>query len=513
MAEAGPGGDRPRLLADHVVVGEVLGSGGFSTVRVGTTREDGVAVAVKTLRKHGRGDVSLIRNEIQVMALLLEKVNSPYVVKLLDVFDDRDAVHLVVELCAGGELFDRIVSRGRYREQDAAELVRQMCSGLAALHEVGVLHRDLKPENVLFVNHGENSAVKIMDFGLSHVVGSEDAMVGLFGSLDYIAPEVLVRREYCGGSDVWSLGVITYILLCGQAPFAGNTAEEKQLSICACRYSLRDRILEPVSDSAKDLIRRILVLDPAARPTAAEILEHPWVRVGGSASPDLLPLEASERLAAFHAKRKFKAAVYAAIAAGNSAQMFRKSLSQLVGPSRLGRDELYALRDAFRATSSSTKSPLVSLEQFRDVVYDVGLDFPDGLLPQLFEVFDMNRDGRVDFRELVCGLSTLREDKDEAALRFCFDCYDLDGSGSLSMEELAKVLANADAGFVLLDDYDRLNRLHDVFHAMDQNKDGQISYEEFHNAIVNDPALADALLTPVRTARRSLTAAEMDESM
>lgn len=501
-----------RLLEEHVAVGEVLGSGGFSTVRLGQTRE-GQLVAVKTLSKHGRygsGDVPLIRNEIQVMALILERVDNPHVVKLLDVFDDAESVHLVVELCTGGELFQSIVQRGHYSERHAALVIRQMASGLAALHAVDILHRDLKPENVLFVTSDSDSLLKIMDFGLSFVQGSEDVMVGLIGSIDYIAPEVLSTRKYHKGSDVWSLGVILYILICGRPPFRGESVQEKQKHILAADFSFQDRVWETVSPQVMRLLDQILVRDPDARPTAEDVLNHSWVRDGGEARSDPLPMEVPERLLNFNAKRKFKAAVYASIAASSRIRMLQRGLSALVGETHFSKRELLILYDSFKSVVGSDTS-LVNLEQLKTVIEKVNIDFSPGLLPRLYELFDLNSDGQMDFRELVCGLSNLRVAReagpvDEETLRFIFELYDEDGSGGVTPEELGKVLA-ATSGNKDMDPWTHAARTHDLFVAMDTNADGIVSFEEFKEATKNLPSLLTGILGDAgRVEKRSSSA-------
>lgn len=209
-----------RRLVEDFHVGPVLGTGGFSTVRVGVRKEDNLPVAIKTLHKQ---DSVLIRNEILVMMRIVDVV-SPHdnVVHLIDVYEGGDGVvHLVLELCQGGELFDRIVQQRRYSERDAAAVVRQIACGLAALHRAQIVHRDLKPENCLYVHPTTESPLKIMDFGLSFLPSVTHPVVGAFGSLDYVAPEQLAGSStdsaVMPANDLWSLGVILFILLCGSS--------------------------------------------------------------------------------------------------------------------------------------------------------------------------------------------------------------------------------------------------------------------------------------------------------
>lgn len=244
-------GQETKRLTDEFEISEVLGRGGFSVVRKGIRKSSSVnntdiksQVAIKTLKRLGpssstfpppnsrgfsektnrgfqlRKQVSvsdaLLTNEILVMRKIVENV-SPHenVIDLYDVFEDQNGVHLVLELCSGGELFDRIVAQERYNEIGAAAVVRQIAKGLGALHRANIVHRDLKPENCLFLNTNQDSSLKIMDFGLSSVEEFTDPVVGLFGSIDYVSPEALSQGNVTSKSDMWSLGVILYILLSG----------------------------------------------------------------------------------------------------------------------------------------------------------------------------------------------------------------------------------------------------------------------------------------------------------
>lgn len=241
-------GQQTKKLSDEYEITGILGRGGFSVVRRGIRRattsgeneneNENNHVAIKTLKRIGpttplgkttaaasmgfptRKQVSisdaLLTNEILVMRKIVENVSPhPNVVDLYDVCEDQTGVHLVLELCSGGELFDRIVAQPRYTEVEAASVVRQIAQGLVAIHQSDIVHRDLKPENCLFLNQTKNSPLKIMDFGLSSVEGYTDPVVGLFGSIDYVSPEALSQDRITTKSDMWSLGVILYILLCG----------------------------------------------------------------------------------------------------------------------------------------------------------------------------------------------------------------------------------------------------------------------------------------------------------
>lgn len=235
-----------RKLSDEYEVSDILGRGGFSVVRKGIkiSGSEKTQVAIKTLRRVGNSDHfgvpktqkgnksiasmaiptwrqvsisdALLTNEILVMRKIVENVSPhPNVIELYDVFEDSNGVHLVLELCSGGELFDRIVAQEKYSEAEAAAVVHQIARGLEAIHGANIVHRDLKPENCLFLDSRKDSSLKIMDFGLSSVEEFTDPIVGLFGSIDYVSPEALSQGKITNKSDMWSVGVILYILLSG----------------------------------------------------------------------------------------------------------------------------------------------------------------------------------------------------------------------------------------------------------------------------------------------------------
>lgn len=337
-------------MSDDYQLGQVLGTGGFSVVRIGVRKEDRLQVAIKTLKKYGYGTgkgkrkgkghagsearmwqaEALVTNEILVMMRIVDYVSPhPNIIHLLDVYEDDDAVHLVLELCRGGELFDRIVEQERYSERDAATVVGQIAAGLAALHHCGIVHRDLKPENCLYADPHPEAPLKIMDFGLSHIHNVTNAVVGVFGSMDYMAPEQLNMSGTMPANDRWSLGVILYILLCGYPPFRAKTTRDKQRRILTGAYSMEEESWGCISLEAKELIRGLLSVDPFVRPSAAELLSHPWVS-GESATRELIHEAVFIRFQAFNARRKFRAAAYASIVR-TKFQLRTKYLKELIG--------------------------------------------------------------------------------------------------------------------------------------------------------------------------------------
>jgi calcium-dependent protein kinase len=196
----------------------------------------------------------------------------PNVVTLVDAFEDKRNVHIVMELCTGGELFDRIVARGHYSEKSAAQIIRAVVEVVAHCHSMGVVHRDLKPENFLLSSAGTASELKAIDFGLSTFFQPGKFLTDIVGSAYYVAPDVL-RKKYSSQCDIWSCGVILYILLCGVPPFYAETEAGIFRAVVKSTADFESHPWPRISAEAKDCVRKMLNRDVNARATAEQILQ------------------------------------------------------------------------------------------------------------------------------------------------------------------------------------------------------------------------------------------------
>jgi len=292
-------GTQTEPIENYYTLGKEIGRGGFSVVVEGTSKKTGEKFAIKCIKKtmvEGE-DIKLLRREVQIM----KKVNHPNVLKLYEVFEDDEEFFLVMELVIGKELFDKIVERGQYSEADASHIVRQIVSAVEYLHSQGIAHRDLKPENLLSADVDGKEVIKIADFGFSKNFGEEKLMTSC-GSPGYVAPEVLTCESYDKSVDLWSVGVIVYILLCGYPPFYADNAPALFKKIMDVKYDFDDPSWDEVSDLAKNLIRNLLVKDPKKRYTAQQCLADPWVQ-GQSLPNNKLQLQ---NLKEYNSQRKLK---------------------------------------------------------------------------------------------------------------------------------------------------------------------------------------------------------------
>jgi len=214
-----------------------------------------------------------------------------------------------MELLTGGELFDRIVAKGSFSEREASEVTKNVTDAIAYIHKIGIVHRDLKPENLLFLNKDGDSPIKITDFGLAKFRANNGVeMHTACGTPGYVAPEVLKSENYTKAVDMWSLGVILYILLCGFPPFYHPKTAELYKLIKKGEFDFPAPYWTDISDSAKDLVRKLLTVDPKKRYTAEQVLQHPWVK-GSTAKAAAFPASHTLRLKLLQARRKLKRTV------------------------------------------------------------------------------------------------------------------------------------------------------------------------------------------------------------
>ncbi|CAN8025228.1 calcium/calmodulin-dependent protein kinase type 1 [Ixodes scapularis] len=283
---------------------DLLGTGAFSQVVLAESRDTpGVMHAIKCIDKKAlKGKEDSLENEIKV----LRRLKHPNIVQLLETYEDKNKVYLVMELVTGGELFDRIVEKGSYTEKDASDLIRQILEAVDYMHSQGVVHRDLKPENLLYYCPEEESKIMISDFGLSKMEDS-GIMATACGTPGYVAPEVLAQKPYGKAVDVWSIGVIAYILLCGYPPFYDESDANLFAQILKGEFEFDSPYWDEISDSAKDFIRHLICVDVERRYTCRQALAHPWIS-GNTASDKNIHGSVSEQLKKNFAKTKWRQA-------------------------------------------------------------------------------------------------------------------------------------------------------------------------------------------------------------
>ncbi|XP_035518045.1 calcium/calmodulin-dependent protein kinase type 1D-like [Morone saxatilis] len=265
----------------------------------------GKLYALKCLKKKHLAHSNL-ENEINV----LRRIKHENVVGLEDFYESRTHYYLVMQLVSGGELFDRILDKGVYTEKDASTVIKQVLQAVSYLHENSIVHRDLKPENLLYYSTDENAKIMVSDFGLSKTL-EHGVMSTACGTPGYVAPEVLAQKPYSKAVDCWSIGVITYILLCGYPPFFEDNETRLFSKIMRAEYSFHSPFWDDISESAKDFIRNMMEKNPTKRFLTEQALRHPWI--AGNTAKDLnIYQSVSEQMERNFAKSKWKQAFNAA---------------------------------------------------------------------------------------------------------------------------------------------------------------------------------------------------------
>ncbi|KAH7512471.1 calcium-dependent protein kinase 32 [Ziziphus jujuba] len=457
----GNGGSKFHVLKDPTgreielsyELGRELGRGEFGITYLCTDKGTGDKFACKSISKkklRTAVDIDDVRREVEIMKHMPKH---PNIVSLKDTYEDENAVHLVMELCEGGELFDRIVARGHYTERAAAAVTKTIVEVVQVCHKNGVMHRDLKPENFLFGNKKETAPLKAIDFGLSVFFKPGERFTEIVGSPYYMAPEVL-KRNYGPEVDVWSAGVILYILLCGVPPFWAETEQGVAQAIIRSVVDFKRDPWPKVSDNAKDLVKKMLDPDPKRRLTAQEVLDHPWLQNAKKAPNVSLGETVKARLKQFSVMNKLK----------------KKALKVIA--EHLSVEEVAGIKEGFKLMDTNNNGK-INLEELRIGLHKLGHQIPESDARILMEAGDVDKDGHLDYGEFVAISMHLRKmGNDDEHLHKAFEFLDQNKTGYIEIEELRHALADE-----IYDNGEEV--INAIMHDVDTDKDGRISYEEF----------------------------------
>lgn len=433
------------------VLDKELGRGQFGITYLCTERATGLKYACKSisLRKLvSQKDKDDVGREILILQHL---TGQPNIVEFKGAYEDDKNLHLVMELCSGGELFDRITTKGSYSEKEASTIARQIVNVVHACHFMGVIHRDLKPENFLMVSRNEDSPLKATDFGLSVFIEEGKSYKDVVGSAYYVAPEVL-RRRYGKEIDVWSAGVILYILLSGVPPFWAETEKGIFNAILEGHVDFESSPWPSISSEAKDLIKKMLTMDPKMRISAAQALEHPWLKEDGEASSKPIDSAVLIRMKQFRAMNKLKRLALKVIA------------------ENVSEEEIKGLKQMFN-NMDTDRSGTITYEELKTGLSKLGSKLNETEIKQLMEAADVDNNGSIDYIEFITAtMHRHRLDKDENLYK-AFLYFDKDHSGFITRDELRHAMTEYGIGDEATID--------EVLDDVDTDKDGRINYEEF----------------------------------
>ncbi|XP_074281601.1 CDPK-related kinase 4-like [Silene latifolia] len=428
-------------LGGKYELGKEVGRGHFGHTCWATAKKGefkGQSVAIKIISKAKMTSAIAIEDVRREVKILKALSGHKHMLKFYEALEDSNNVYLVMELCEGGELLDRILSRGgRYDEHDAKGIIVQILSAVAFCHLQGVVHRDLKPENFLFAAKDDDSLLKMIDFGLSDFVRPDQRLNDVVGSAYYVAPEVL-HRSYNVEGDMWSVGVITYILLCGSRPFWARTESGIFRSVLRSDPNFDDTPWPNISAEAKDFVKRLLNKDHRKRMTAAQALAHPWLREESRPLPlDMLIYKLAK--AYIRATPLKRAAL--------------KALSKAITE-----NEVYFLRAQFRLLNP--KDGLISLDNFKAALLNNATDaMKEARVSDIIAMMEPLSSKKIDFEEFCAAAISVYqiealEDWDKIAA-IAYQHFEQEGNRRISVEEFSREMNLSPTAYPLVKDWIR----------------------------------------------------------
>ena len=435
---------------------ETIGQGSFGKVFKVKQLSTGKIFAMKVVNRNCEyqdGNKNFLL-EISV----LRKLDHPNILKIYEYFLDEFYYYFIMEYVSGGDLYEQIYAMQYYDETSAAFVMKQLFSCVSYLHQMNVVHRDLKPENMMITNTNEKLHLKLIDFGTANYVKRNKKLKMKVGSAFYIAPEVL-KGSYGIECDLWSCGVIMYIMLVGYPPFDGKNNKEILKRIETGAFKINGEDWENISEDAKDLIRQLLQKKVKDRISAAEALKHPWIVKNANkdkTNVNFNKISLRNCLHNFSSKQKLHQASIAFIVH----QMSNNSMVE-------------KLTEIFKELDESGEG-LLSIEElkkgyqrfFNDTLTDSEFD-------KIMTLIDQDKSGQISIEEFLRATVSYENLVTEKNLKYAFDYFDKDHSGSLSPDEIREVLGLSD----MSEKTDKI--LQDIINEIDLNGDGQISYEEF----------------------------------
>ena len=449
-------GETKGKLLDSYEVLKQLGKGGYGKVYEVKNIKTGEIRACKHLSKLNIKNLEKFRREIEI----LKKMDHPNIIKLYEVYESERSLYLIMEECKGGEIFDRIIQhiqeKKMYSEKDAAIIFEQVMSCIAYCHNRNICHRDLKPENLLYLNAGDekDNRIKVIDFGLSQAC---DRLKTKVGTAYYVSPEIL-SGNYTHLCDIWSAGVILYILLSGDPPFNGANDNEIYTKIAQMKFSFPERKWKNISNDAKDLLCHMIVPENE-RYTAEQVLAHPWFKNASD-----VPLSSIE----FNDQNLFMNFVNGS---------FIKKMGLMFIASRLDENEINNLKNVFSAIDKG-KDGQISFEELKKGLLEIkSSHLSEEELKKVFESIDVDKNGKIDYTEFIAatieGANYYRQER----LLEAFENFDKDGSGQISKSELLETLK---AGKCQEKEVEKFIK------AVDKDGNGKISFEEFMELMKED---------------------------
>ena len=442
----------PGKITDKFIKDKEISVGSRGKVFRVKNKSTGEYFVCKQLIKSKITDMKKLDQEISIMS----KADHPNIIRLYEVYENNRYINLIMEECVGGELFERIAKRIEnhlmFNEKQAANIIAQIMSAVSYCHSQGICHKALKPDNILYSTKDDNSPLKVIDFGLSSIFkpsgegGEKKLMTNQVGTAYYVSPEI-IQGSYDERCDIWSVGVILYILLCGYPPFNGPNDNEIYKKILNMDLKFPEDEWSNISDDAKDLLRH-MICGQNARYTAAQVLEHKWVKKCAPDSKGNINDLSIQNLHNFKNASKIKKAMLTFIA------------------TRLKDKEIEKFKDIFMKIDKN-KDGTLTLDEMRQGLSTI---LQKDEIDEIFKSIDSNNTGKIDYTEFLAASIDQKLYLREERLMEVFQMIDKNNSGKISKKEIKKALKLEG-----IDD----ESLKKVTETCDLNGDGEIDYNEF----------------------------------
>lgn len=432
-------------------IGKTLGNGSFGEVRIVTHIETGIQRAVKIFRKSAFANQKL-QEQLYLEINILKSLDHPNIIRFIEYFEDDKKIYLILEKCEGGELYSQIIKINSFSEELSASLMKQILSAVNYMHERKIVHRDLKPENILFEYKSDFSSIKIIDFGLA-LHTTEKKLKEKVGSIYYVSPEVL-NHNYTDKCDMWSCGVLAYIMLSGVPPFDGDTNSEIASKIKKGEFNFSNPIWKIHSKESMDFIQRLLCPENI-RMSAVEALNHPWITNIEIPSPcKEIFMPVLQSLRQFHCNNKLKEAVFVYVVSQCVTLQETKQLKNVFlsmdknGDGKIGKDELEVY--------------------YRKIM---GMEHPEEDVKEIMKQVDSDESGFIDYSEFIKACLSYKLINDTKILKMAFKKFDLKGNGKFSLSEIRSILQD--------ETVHNEETWSSILSEIETNLDGSIDYKQF----------------------------------
>jgi calcium-dependent protein kinase len=433
------------IVTESYVILQTLGKGSYGSVKKVRHKNLGDIRAMKIVNKVRR----TLSKEIEI----LRKISHPNIINIYEIFEDRKKYYIITEFCEGGELFEQITKKGFYNELEAAKIIKQILQAVNYLHQLNIVHRDIKPENIMLLSHTHNLDLKLIDFGTAVDVPKGKRLKKFIGTSYYIAPEVIME-DYDFKCDVWSCGIILYILLCGIPPFNGNSNKQIYNNIRFQKLYFSQDEWKGISKDAIELIKNMLNKNPENRFSAEECLNHKWFNIlsdnNNQSSSNENKIQIIERMTRFVQENKFKQAV----------------LQFIITHFNLKKEETY-LRKIFKEFDKDDKG-VISKSDFQEQIKSLYGDvISEEIINKIFKNIDLDNSGEISYNEFLTCVINDKKILTEDRLEKAFHMFDKDGNGMLSIEEIKGLFGGDEETW------------ENILKEVDMNGDKNVDFNEF----------------------------------